>query len=238
MWKPKAVIVLGCILSANAIAADPSRPVNDILQLYIQALGGNPALDRISSRQVEVKGGEKAVYFWQAPNKVLRIRGAVREGYDGKSAWLETKRKRVEKLAHSVQEEMETDANPVRYARLHDLFTDLETAPRQSIDGTLMDVIVAPNHIGSTKLFFDASTHLLCRIEEFGSTSAYYKHVTEFSDYKEFDGIKLPTVIDRETEELGAEKGVTRLTKIKQNIEVSATLFERPNIAPTVLGGK
>jgi hypothetical protein len=238
MWKPNAAAALTIFLAAGAIAAEPSRSVNDVIQLYVQALGGRPALDHISSRQLETKGGEKATYIWQAPNKVLRIRGPVREGFDGKTAWLETKRKRVQKLARSVQEEMETDANPVRYAHLHDLFTDLETAPRQAVDGVQMDVIVAPNHIGNTKLLFDASTHLLARVEEFGATSAYFKHVTEFSEYQEFDGIKIPTRIDRETDEPGGEKGATRLMKIKQNVQVNAALFERPDIAPTVLGGK
>lgn len=224
-------------VQANA-AAGSSPPVDQVIQLYVQALGGRGALDRISSRQLQAKGHEKATYIWQAPNKVLRMRGPVREGFDGSAAWLETKRKRVQKLPHSVEEEMETDANPVRYARLRGMFTDLNSAPRESVDGTLMDVIVASNHIGSTKLFFDASTHLLSRIEEFGLTSAYFKHVIEFSDYKEFDGIRIPTVIDRESDEPGAEKGVTRLSNIKQNVEVDARLFERPNIAATVLGGK
>jgi hypothetical protein len=261
MWKPIAAMALPLVMLAGAQVAPASAgrgqatatpdvrhtatpvaqqspPVDEVIQRYIQALGGAPALDRISSRRVETKGAEKATCTWQAPNRVLRVRGAVREGYDGKVGWLETKRKRVQKLPHSVQDEMETDANPVRYARLHDLFTDLNSGPQQSIEGTLMDVIVAPNHIGNTKLFFNASTHLLARIEEFGLTSAYFKHVTDFSDYKEVDGIRIPTRISRESDEPGAENGETRLTKIEQNIEVNSTLFERPNVAGTVLGGK
>jgi hypothetical protein len=238
MWKRITLSTFSFLFALPGFAAEVGPPVNQVIQAYVQALGGQPALDRISSRQLEAKGHEKATYIWQAPNKVLRMRGPVREGFDGGTAWLETKRKKVQKLPRSVEEEMETDANPVRYARLHEMFTDLNPAPKESVDGTLMDVIVAPNHIGSTKLFFNSSTHLLCRIEEFGLTSAYFKHVIEFSDYKEFDGIKLPTRIDRESEEPGAEKGVTRLLNIKQNIEVDARLFERPNIAATVLGGK
>jgi hypothetical protein len=239
MWKSIAIAsALPFVLAVASFAAQPSRPIDEVIQLYVQALGGAPALDQISSRQLETKGGEKATYIWQAPNKVLRMRGPVREGFDGKVAWLETRRKKVQKLPRSVEAEIETDANPDRYARLHDLFTDLETAPRESLDGAPMDIIVAPNHIGNTKLFFDASTHLLSRIEEFGLYSAYFKHIIEFSDYKEFDGIKIPTRINRESDEPGAEKGETRLLKIKQNIEVNTRLFERPDIAPTVLGGK
>lgn len=239
MWKS---IFLSALLFAplRAVpAAESSPPVDHVIQLYVQALGGQAALDSISSRQLEVRHGrEKAVYLWQAPNKVLRVKGHERQGYDGHSAWLETKRKRVQKLPKSIEDEMETDANPVRYASLRQIFAELDSAPRQSIDGAKMDVIVSPNHIGSTKFFFDCSTHLLRRIEDFGRNSAYFKHVTDFSEYKEFDGIKLPTVIERESEEPGAEKGTARLTNIKQNIEVNASIFSRPDIASSVLGGK
>ncbi len=224
----------------NAVPAEPGLPVNRVIELYVQALGGAGAIDRISSRQLEAKthGQPKVTYIWQAPNKVLRIRGAVREGFDGSVAWLETKRKKLQKLPHSVEDEMETDANPIRYAHLRNMYTNLDSAPRESLAGTLMDIVIAPNHIGNTKLFFDSSTHLLRRIEEFGLESAYFKHVTEFSEYKEVDGVKIPTVIERESQEPGAEKGKMRLSKITQNIEINAALFTRPNIASSVLGGK
>jgi hypothetical protein len=240
MWKSIVLTALLFLPPPKGVAAESSLPVDKVIQLYIQALGGQGPLDRISSRQLEIKSHsrQKTVYFWQAPNKVLRIKGPERQGSDGSNAWLETKRKKVQKLPRADQEEMETDANPIRYAHLRQMFTDLNSAPRESLDGTPMDVIVSPNHIGSTKLFFDTSTHLLRRIEEFGVSSAYFKHVTEFSNYEEFDGIKLPTQIDRQSEEPGAEKGTVRLSKIKQNIEINAALFNRPNIAATVLGGK
>jgi hypothetical protein len=240
MWKPIILAVLLAVPAVKCPADEPSRPVDQVIQLYVQALGGQAALDRISSRQLEIKGHvrQKTIYLWQAPDRVLRIKGPERQGFDGGSAWLETKHKKVQKLSRAVQEEMETDANPIRYAHLRQMFTELTSAPREVLDGVPMDVIVSPNHIGSTKFFFDSSTHLLRRIEEFGVTSAYFKHVTEFSDYKEFDGIKLPTEINRESDEPGAEKGTVRLSNIKQNVEINAALFNRPNIASAVLGGK
>jgi hypothetical protein len=239
MWKSILLSALFFTPVRVVPGAEPSPPADQIIQLYVQALGGQPVLDRISSRQLEVRHGrEKAAYLWQAPNKVLRVKGHERQGFDGNSAWLETKRKKVQKLPKSVEDEMETDANPVRYARLRQMFAELDSAPRESVDGTKMDIIVSPNHIGSTKFFFDCSTHLLRRIEEFGVNSAYFKHITEFSEYKEFDGIKLPTEINRDSEEPGAENGTARLTNIKQNIEVNASLFSRPDVASSVLGGK
>jgi hypothetical protein len=240
MWKSILLSAVLALPPGKCLAAEPNPPVDQVIQLYIQALGGQGALDRISSRQLEIKtrARQRTTYLWQAPNKVLRIKGQERQGFDGGNAWLETKRKKVQKLPHAVEEEMETDANPVRYAHLRQMYTELNFAPRESLDGATMDVLVSPNHIGSTKFFFDSSTHLLRRIEEFGVSSAYFKHVTEFSDYKEFDGIKLPTQIDRQSEEPGAENGTVRLSNIKQNIEINAALFNRPNLAATVLGGK
>ncbi len=241
MWKPLICTIFLLVASAERIAAaDASPPVDQVIKQYVQALGGAAALDKISSRQIEVKGlgHEKVTFIWQAPNKVLRISGKERQGFDGGSAWLETKRRKIQKLPHSDQLDMETNANPVRFAHLHQIYTELDSAPRASLDGVAMDVLVSPNHIGSTKLFFDASTHLLRRIEDFGIMSAYYKHVTEFSDYQDFDGLKLPTRIDRETDEPGAETGTIRLSKVKQNIAVKSELFERPDVASSTLGGK
>src|SRR5579875_2707244 len=101
MWKLFFCPLLVWLATAKCVAAaEASRSVDQVIQLYVQALGGAGALDRISSRQLEVKGlgREKVIYIWQAPNKVLRIKGQERQGYDGGSAWLETKRKRVQKL--------------------------------------------------------------------------------------------------------------------------------------------
>jgi hypothetical protein len=227
-------------LLMTAADVPKGKPVDQVIQEYVRAVGGEAAIDRISSRELEAKHGRgsSATLQWQAPNKVLRVQGKVREGFDGSTAWAETKRKRIKRLPDSVKDEIETDANPIRFVHLRQMYTNLEPAAPVTVDGNTMDVVVAPNHIGSTKFFFDSASHLLVRIEELGVNSAYYKHTIEFSDYKEFDGIKLPLEIDRTSEEPGAENGTAHLSKVKQNVEMNAALFTRPNVAAVVGGGK
>ena len=224
-----------------AVVAEPAKapPVDETLALYIQALGGQAAIDRITTRELEIRGPHsKATLFWEAPDKVLRV-AHEREGFDGTGAgWSETKKKKVKKLPKAVRDELETDANPIRYARLKAMYGDLEPGPSAIIDSKSMDVIIAPNNIGSTKFYFDATDHLLVRIEELGLTSAYYKHTIDFSDYRAVDGIQLPYTIHRSSEEPGLENGTVRVLKVKQNVPLNASIFSKPNIGAVVSGGK
>ncbi len=233
------VALLFCL---SGLAADQSKEaaIDQLIHQYAQAVGGEAALQRITSRELHGSHhrGSNAVFYWQAPNKVLRVQGKAREGFDGSNAWAETQRKKIKRLPDSVKDEIETDANPVRYVKLREMYKDLQLGPSETLDGKKVDVIVSPNHIGSTKFYFDSSNHLLVRINEFGVNSAYYKHTVQFSDYREVDGVKLPFQIERTSDEPGAENGALKISKVKQNVEMGANLFTKPNIATVVSGGK
>ncbi len=233
-------LVLTVQLSGAGAETAKGAPVDIVIRNYVQALGGEAAILRITSRELEAthRRGSSARLQWQAPNKVLRVQGKEREGFDGTTAWAESKRKRIKRLPDSVKDEIETTVNPIRYAHLRDMYTDLQAGAPATLDAKRMDVLVAPNHIGSTKFFFDAASHLLVRIEEFGVSSAYYKHVVEFANYKEIDGLMLPFEIDRDSEEPGAENGTIHLSKVKQNVQLDPSAFTRPNISALVSGGK
>jgi hypothetical protein len=234
------VVGIACAYLASANRADaPGASVDVILSAYVAALGGQAAIDKITTRQLEVSPHRAAhlKMYWMAPNKVLSEGHRERQGFDGSDGWYETKRKRVQKLPHSRQDEMETDANPIRFAHLRDLYNQLEPAPPVTLDSTAMDVIAAPNDLGATKFYFDRQTHLLSRMEEFGVTSAYFKHTTEFLDYQEIDGIKFPRHIVRESQEPGSE-GDLKLSSVKQNIPLDEAMFHRPEVGKVVSGGK
>jgi hypothetical protein len=227
------------LASANHADA-PGASVDTILSAYVEALGGRTAIDKIATRQLEVSPhrGARMKMYWRAPNKVLSEGHRERQGFDGSGGWYETKRKRVQRLPHSRQDEIETDANPIRFVHLRDLYNQLDAAPPVTLDSKAMDVIAASNDLGATKFYFDHQSHLLSRIEEFGVTSAYFKHTTEFLDYQEIDGVKLPRHILRESQEPGAEKGDIKLSSVKQNIPLDEAMFHRPDVGKVVSGGK
>lgn len=236
-----AAPLLCALLSVPLWPAQPAgRSVDQVLKAYVRALGGNAALDRIDDRQIEAKvhHAGKVVYFWAKPNKVVRVAHGEKAGYDGSAGWMLSRKKKVTKLPKPEQQELEMNANPVRYAHLHELYSDVDPAPAERLNGRPMDILVAPNNIGSTKFYFDAATHLLVRIEEFGVTSAYYKQVTQFSEYKAVDGIQFPFRIVHTTTEPGMKDKEIAVSSIIQNVGLKPEFFTKPQVGAVTLGGK
>lgn len=232
-----AILLLGEV----SFAADNASPtVDQILNAYVTAVGGEAAIQRITSRECDAKQGHTSAYklYWQAPDLVLRIEGKERQGFDGKSGWIENKKKKVMKLPPGTKDEMETDANPIRFVHLPDIYHDLAVDKPATQDGVLMDVITSPNAIGATKFFFSHADHLLYKIEDFGRASAYYKHKTEFEDYQNFDGVRVPTRIRRESDEPGFSGGELRLSKIRQNVELETSMFRKPDVGTVITAAK
>lgn len=234
-----AVIILPLATSLLRGGSAQERTVDSVLQMYANRVGGQAAINRIVTRQTEAKRhkGAKLTYYWQKPDKALRVSHGDKAGFDGSTGWL-LSRKKLIRLTRDEREELETDANPLRYVHLHDLYMTVELGPSERLDERPMDVLIAPNNIGSTKFYFDAASHLLVQIEETGVTSAYYKHITQFADYKEVDGIKLPFRIVHISTEPGAKAEDIRITNVEQNVEIAADLFNKPNVGTIVAGKK
>ncbi len=242
MHKATRLIIFGAWLQAALWAAEQpaSRGIDQILQSYIQAVGGQAAIDRIQTREVSASRhhGPKLTYYWQKPNKVLLITKKEKIGFDGSSGWVLSKKKHITRLAKGAQQPLEMDANPIRYVHLKSLYSEVNSAPPEELNGVKMNVLVTPNDIGATKFYFDPSTHLLVRIDETGETSAYYTQATEFMDYKEVDGIRLPFRIVHTSTEPGISPEDIRISEIKQNIDLKSDIFSKPNASTVVFGGK
>jgi hypothetical protein len=228
------------IMASTCLADAPQQKVDHIIEQYTPAVGGNAAIDRIETREVDARQhrGPKLTYFWQKPDKILLEKQKQRIGYDGSSGWMLSQKKRVTRLPKGAQRPLEQDADPLRYVRLKALYSELDPAPAVTIDGRKMDVLVAPNERGATKFYFDAETHLLARIDDTGETSAYYKRSTEFSDYRAIDGIKFPYRIVHSSTEPGVGDQDIRISKVTQNVELKASLFDKPAGGAVTFGGK
>jgi hypothetical protein len=223
-----------------ACAQTQPRAVDDVLNAYIRALGGAGALNKIQTREIEAKLHHKGkvTYYWAKPDKVLRVSHGEKAGFDGSSAWVLSPKKKLTKLPKADKERLEMNANPLRYAHIKDLYSELNAAPAERIDDQPMDVLVAPNNIGFTKFYFDAGSHLLVRIEELGDTSASYKQVTEYSEYKQVDGVQFPFHIEHSSEEPGGNRQDLRISKLEQNVGLQLEMFAKPQLGNVTLGGK
>ncbi len=227
-------------LSAFPANAPAMRPPDAILGDYVKAVGGLDAVDRLTTRETlgELHGGPKVTLYWQKPNLVLSMTKKEREGYDGARGWILTKKRKIKKMSRGAELPIEMDANPLRFVHMKDFYTELDPAPAQEIDGEKMEVILAPNNIATTKLYFDAATHLLRRVEGNGEVSAYFTNTVEFLDYKEVDGVKLPFHILHSTTEPGGEHTDLRIKTITHNIHLQPEIFSKPIPGQAVMGGK
>jgi hypothetical protein len=218
----------------------PAQSVETVLAGYVKAVGGQAAVDAVNSREVHgaTHHGPKLTYYWQKPNKVFFTDGKQKIGYDGGSGWQVSRKKKLKRLPLGAQIALEMDANPLRYVYLKSLYTDVSVGAREALDGKPMDVLVAPNNLGATKFYFDAQSHLLCKLEETGEVSAYFKNTAEFSDYKPVDGILFPFRITHTTTAVGGSTKEFHVSKVRNNIPVKPEIFEKPQAGAVIFGGK
>ena len=239
MKRLALILVCSC---AIACAQPPGvKSVESVLAAYVKAVGGQAAVDGITTREVRgsVRRGPKATYYWQKPNKVLLLSGKSKIGYDGGSGWEYSKKKKLKHLPLGAQLALEMNANPLRFVYLKALYPGgVSAAPAESLDGTPMDVLAAPNKLGATKLYFDAQTHLLCKVVEAGEASAYFKNTTEFLDYKKVDAVLFPFRIVRSTTAPDTPKEDFHVSEVISNIDIKPEAFGKPQGGAVTFGGK
>ena len=243
--KRLAVLLVGHSLVSSYISvfaqSPPGKSVDSVLAAYVNAVGGQSAVDSITTREVRgsVHRGPKATYYWQKPNKILLLSGKSKTGYDGGSGWEYSKKKKLKHLPLGAHLALESNANPLRYVYLRSLYPGgITLGPPETLDGKPMDVLVAPNNLGATKLYFDAQSHLLAQVEESGEASAYFKNTTEFMDYKKVDSVLFPFRIVHSTTAPDSRKEDFRISEVTNNVEIRAGVFGKPQGGSVTFGGK
>ena len=225
---------------ACAAEAPAGRSADSILADYVKAVGGQEAVDRFTSREtvIDVHHGRDVTLYWQKPNMVLSVGKKERTGYDGAHCWTLSSKSKVKKLVRGAEVPLEMEANQLRYVHSKDFYSELDPAPSEEIDGEKMDVLVAPNNLAATKLYFDATTHLLRRVDEKGETSAYFTDTLDYLDYREVDGVRLPFRMIHTTTEPNSRAEDLRVKKITHNVTLPPQIFSKPLPGQVVLGGK
>lgn len=216
------------------------RSVDAILSDYIKAVGGLAAVDKLNSREIDidVHHGKDETLYWQKPNLVLAVGKKERIGFDGTRSWALSSKNKVKKLPRGAELPLEMEANALRFVHLKDLYEDVNSAPSEDIDGEKMEILVAPNSVAATKLYFDAKTHLLRRVEEKGEISVYFTNTFDYLNYQEGDGVRLPYRIIHSTTEPDSREEDLRVKDITHNVTLKAEMFSKPLPGQVVLGGK
>ncbi|HEX8137873.1 MAG TPA: c-type cytochrome [Pyrinomonadaceae bacterium] len=240
--RPVSVPALGLNLwqPATAAAAKPEAPlpsVEQILDAYVQAVGGRQAIEKVTSRVLKgSRVGADGVLvpeevYAKAPNKLLVIttypRFASRIGFDGARGWAQSNQG-VRDLGPEMLAQLKLEAEFYKETRLKELYSKMSVLGKGSVGEREAYVVEATPAAGgpAEKLYFDSQTGLLLRkYSESKIVLGQSPTQTDYEDYREVDGVKLPFQIR------WAIPGRTwgrKITEVKQNLPLDDAQFNPP----------
>jgi len=220
-------------------AASASTPTLDqVLDKYVDALGGREAWKKLVSRQstgtIEVPAMKLSGTFQvteKAPNRMLSVvvvAGAnFREGFDGKTGWSDDPQNGVREQTGLELEEARRQADFYHSLDLRQLYKKLTLTGTEKIGDRNTYVVEAATGSGDPdKMYFDTETGLALRVVGQHHTPEGASVVQEdLDDYRVVDGVKVPFTILQTT----AESAFTiKIAEVHHNLTVDDAQFSKP----------
>ena len=218
----------------------PAGPsADDILNKYVEAIGGQAAIDKLKTRTakgtiVQANGNSLQFELYQtAPDKfyflVTTPQGPFERGFDGKVAWERTARG-VREVTGGELANFKAGNSLLSLINLKEQYARPPRARREKIGDRDVFVLDGMTTDGKRmRLYFDAATGLLVRRLTFTTSMiGLIPDQVDFEDYREIDGVKFPFTARASTIEVGNPVSTRTFTEIKVNAPVDETKFKMP----------
>jgi zinc protease len=236
------VLLASCVWAATAqrVTNEPNGQtaalptVDEVLDRYVQALGGRAAIERVKSSvakgtmEIPAAGVTGSIEFWKkAPNLILNVvtvagTGASRTGFDGSVGWSENPHQGLVTLKGQQLAQLALQADFYSSINLKLLYSKMTLIGMRKDDERDSYVIDATTEGGrSVKFHFDKDTGLLIRTD----SGVDGQEISYFGDYREVEGVKAPFLL-REVNP--AITVIIKLTEIKNNIAIDDSQFRMP----------
>ena len=232
--------------TAGPPAGVPLPSVDEVLNHYVQALGGQAAIDGVKSRIIRTAPlndsdpESKTTVSQKAPDKVLIARESpdysLWVGFNGTLAWAQDSEKSYWGILNTPQRNsIMRDSELYQGSRIKSRYSDVKVKSKEKIGEHDSYVVVgtSPENT-SEEFFFDVQTGLLLRrhiVEQtiFGG----FQIQADFGDYREIGGVKMPFIV-RWSSPGGAwgTKVSTKILTIEQNVPIKDEQFNGPPSTP------
>ena len=243
MKRLGAIAVLVFVGALSALSAQTPAPlptVDQVLEKYVTAVGGQAAFDKLTSRAIKATieipnmgiSGTMSITE-KAPNKSLVIveiaNMTVREGTDGTVAWDENPQTGLrEKTGLELAEHKRGSLFNVE-TKLKTAYPKMTVSHRDTVNGRPAIVIDAiPDQGAPVKIFFDTETGFI--LKQAGSRASQDGPIafeSYYDDYRPVDGVKLPHTLRQVTSMF---ESVIKVTEMKHNVPVDDAIFKKPGI--------
>jgi len=220
--------------SSSAPASEPLPSVKQILDRYVQALGGAEALTKITTRIAKGSriGADGVLVpeevFQSAPDKLLTITSypqvVFSNGFNGTAGWGHSSREGATPLPDQLLAQLKRDAVFYKELKTEQLYPSLTVLGKTSVrDAEAYIVHAKPADGPVEKLFFDVKTGLLVRrYTESDTPLGKLPLQTDYEDYRDVDGVKQPFLIHWSFP--GRTWG-RKVDEIKQNVPLDDAKF-------------
>jgi len=237
-----AVTLLGCAQTTFAQTAD------EIIDKYLTAIGGRAALGKLTSRTttgtitLSTPGGDVSgpvEIYNQAPNKSrtlikldLSSFGAGQMTFDqrfnGTAGYVIDTLQGNRDIAGNQLENMKNASFPTPFLNYKELGATAELGGKEKIGAREAYVIIFRPKSGSVaRQFIDTESYLPIRtmikveLPQFGEV----EQTTEFSDYRDVDGIKVAFSVHATS---SVQTSTVAITKVEHNTKIDDALFSKP----------
>jgi len=224
--------------TATKSAALPSA--EEVIARYIRAIGGDAAIRNLKTRTS--RGTEMTTnrmtppqtlpieILQAAPNKSLIARndpsGAALEGFDGSKGWTKDARGQREITGRELAD-VKRRADFFRYLKIKESYPQMRVLTTEKVRDREAYVVGATSRGDSReKLYFDIETGLLVRqFVVFKTAFGSIPEVTDFDDYREVSGVKLPFTISWSRPPFS---WTLHFAEIRSNAIIDESRFEPP----------
>lgn len=242
-----AVWVLGCGQTALAQTV-AAQTADEIIEKYLTAIGGRAALGKVTSRSTigtmtlstpagEVTGPIEILN--QQPNKSrtlikmdLSSLGAgpmvVDQRFDGTSGYVLDSLQGNRDITGNQLQNMKNGVFPNPFLNYRDRGATVELTGKEKVgEREAYVLILRPRSGPAARQFIDAESFLPVKliikidVPQIGEV----EQTTEFSDYRDVDGLKIPFRVKASS---AVQNFIITLTKVEHNIKVDDALFSKP----------
>ena len=222
--------------AASSPSPAPEAPptVKQILDRYVQAVGGADALMKITSRTVKGSriGADGVLVpeevYQKAPDKLLTVTSypnvVFSNGYNGTVGWGHSSRDGATPLPDQLLAQLKRDAVFYKELKTQEIYPSLTLLGKASVrDADAYVIQATPADGPAEKLFFDVRTGLLVRrYTESDTPVGKLPLQVDYEDFREVDGIKQPFLIHWSFP--GRVWG-RKIDEIKQNVPLDDAKF-------------
>ena len=215
----------------------PLPTVDEILDRYVRAVGGRQAIEKVTSRVWKGSriGADGVLVpeeiYAKAPNKLLTVTSypdlVFRTGFNGARGWARSSQGGRD-LPEEMLAQLRREAEFYKETRLKEMYSKLAVLGREKVGEREAYVVEATpaGAGGSEKLYFDAQTGLLVRkYVEMKTVVGQFPTQTDYEDYREVDGVKLPFTLRWS---IPGRVWGRKITEVKHNVPLDDAQFDSP----------